>query len=179
MPASVFEEKLAGKKPKGKVEPHHPLRYQKRSLALLAVYLPFLIVPWILTCVLAVRPLGLLSYWNQAGQYSPGLYREMRFWARFVGVTDAIASVLTVPITSALLAHGAVAYCQRTNIKRSLNLRQTFTLADRGWADLSILWHALRPEADGSPNAKGMTSLYLWMAAAMILLSIQILVLFW
>jgi hypothetical protein len=31
-----------------------PLRYQKRSLLLLAVYLPFLIIPWILTCILAV-----------------------------------------------------------------------------------------------------------------------------
>ncbi len=133
--------------------------------------LPFLIVPWILTCILAVRPLGLLSYYNQAGQYSPSAYHAMRFWMGFVDVTSSIASLLTVPVTSALLAHGAVAYCQRTSLNRELNLGQTFVLADRGWADLTILWHVSKPKWIGSSNRRSMGSAYLWMAAILLVIS--------
>ena len=75
-----------------------PLRYPRRSLALLVGYLPILIVPWILTCILAVRPLGLPSYYDQVGLYTPAQYEKTRFWVRFVDVVSAIASILTVPL---------------------------------------------------------------------------------
>ena len=89
------------------------LRYRKTSIWLAACYLPFLILPWILTCIMVLRPPSLPSYYNQKGEYGDSIYLVMLFWMGFVRVLNAIANVLVVPITSALLAHGAVVYSQR------------------------------------------------------------------
>ncbi|KAF8185543.1 hypothetical protein K438DRAFT_1973841 [Mycena galopus ATCC 62051] len=47
------------------------LAYHKTSVWLLAVYLPTLIVPWVLICVLDVRPLNAPSYNDQSGSRPP------------------------------------------------------------------------------------------------------------
>lgn len=141
-----------------------PLRYRKRSLILLLCYLPFLIVPWVLTCIMAIRPPSLPSYYNQKGEYGANLYLVMLFWMGFIRVLNSIASLLTVPVVSALLAQGAVVFSQRRKVKQALNLRQTFTLADRGWNDIPTLWAARH-------SSTGMGSKYLWLAAALLLLS--------
>ncbi len=68
-----------------------PLRYQKRSLLLLAIYVPFLIVPWCLTCILAVQPLGLPSYYSHI-YYSPGspIHRPVKTLAATVTISGLI-----------------------------------------------------------------------------------------
>lgn len=142
---------------------HRPLRYRKRSLVLLACYLPFLIIPWVFTCVMAIRPLGLPSYYNQKGEYGPDMYLVIQFWMGCIRVLNSIASILTIPIVSALLAQGAVVYAQRKKVKQKLSLRQTLTLADRGWNDLPTLWKAFQ--------GIGTSSIYLWLAAGLLLLS--------
>ena len=138
------------------------LRYRKGSLYLLGCYIVILLVPWVLTCILAVRPLNKPSYYNQKGEYGPDVLNAIRFWNGFVRVLNAIASLITVPVISALLAHGAVVYSQRRKIDQTLNLRQTFTLADRGWADVPSLWKALWKNGAGSR--------YLWLGAALLTL---------
>lgn len=140
------------------------LRYRKRSLCLLVCYLPFLILPWVLTCILAIRPPSLPSYYNQMGEYGANLYLVILFWMGLIRVFNAIASLMTVPVLSALLAQGAVVYTQRRKLKQTLNLRQTFALADRGWADIPILWGAWR--------SAGTSSKYLWLAAGLLSLSL-------
>ncbi|TAQ87222.1 hypothetical protein B7494_g4454 [Chlorociboria aeruginascens] len=141
-----------------------PLRYRKRSLWLLGCYLPFLIVPWVLTCIMAIRPLSLPSYYNQRGDYGSNLYLVMLFWLGFVRVLNSIASLITVPVVSALLAQGAVVFSQRRKKKQALSLRQTFALADRGWNDIPTLWSA-------ATGGDGKSSKYLWLAAGLLLLS--------
>ena len=42
-------------------DPKPMLRYRKRSAWLLAIYVPLLVLPWALTCLMAVRPLNLPS----------------------------------------------------------------------------------------------------------------------
>lgn len=141
------------------------LRYRRTSLWLLACYVPFLTLPWILTCIMANRPPSLPSYYNQKGEYCYKTYLVMLFWLAFVRIFNSIASVLVVPITSALLAHGAVVYTQRRKSEQRLNLRQTFALSDHGWSDIPILWSAYRE--------KGTASKYLKLAACLLLLSKQ------
>jgi len=155
-------EKLAPPRTSMK-KPPSPLQYRKRSLVLLACYLPFLIIPWVLTCVMAIRPPGLPSYYNQKGEYGMKLYSVMIFWMGFIRVLNSIASVSTIPVVSALLAQGTVVYAQRRKVKQALSLRQTLTLADRGWIDIPTLWKARQ--------SIGTSSKYLWLAAGLLFLS--------
>ncbi|KAK3719604.1 hypothetical protein LTR37_004141 [Vermiconidia calcicola] len=111
------------------------------------------------------RPPNLSSYYDQTGRYGANLWSIMLFWTAFVRVLNAIASLATVPVISALLAQGAVVYCQRRNIKQRLNLRQTFALADRGWTDIAILWDAL-------PWSHSSGSMFLWLAAGLLFVGI-------
>jgi hypothetical protein len=141
------------------------LRYRRTSLCLLACYLPFLVLPWILTNIMAHRPPSLPSYFNQKGQYCQWKWLAILFWVAFVRILNSIASILTVPTTSALLAHGAVVYMQRRKRKpkQKLNLRQTFALSDYAWTDIPMLWKAYRGDGTGSK--------YLALAACLLTIS--------
>lgn len=48
-----------------------------------------------------------------------------------------MAAVLTIPLTSAVCSKAAVIYVQRRG-QRMLSLRQTMTLADKGWTEPEI-----------------------------------------
>ena len=140
------------------------LRYRRTSVWLLACYLPFLILPWILTNIMAYRPPSLPSYNIQKPKHCFTRYLVVVFWFAFVRILNSIASVLVVPVTSALLAHGAVVFTQRRKAhQQKLNLRQTFALSDRGWNDIPILWSAYK--------GKGTLSRYLKAGACLSLLS--------
>ena len=88
----------------------------------------------------------------------------MQRWNTATDILHNIASVLAVPIVSALLAYGAVIYTQRRKASQDLNIRQMFALADRGWTDTLTLWFSLR-----KPDRK-QSSPYLWYGAFLILL---------
>lgn len=143
------------------------LRYRKRALWIVGFYLPLLIVPWALTCVMMHRPVMLPSYISQKGAYSMRQIRQHEDWVTAVDVLNRIAAVLGVPVISAVLAQGAVVYAQRRKEKQSLSIRQLFPLADRGWADPAILWDAVWHNT----NLPGSSSLYLWLGALLILVS--------
>lgn len=51
----------------------------------------------------------------------------------------AIASVLTIPVTTTVCTRGAVIFTQKGHTSLDLTLRRTLTLADRGWTDILIL----------------------------------------
>ena len=140
-----------------------PLRYRRLPVCLLICYLPFLIIPWVLTCVIAVRPLNFPTYYDQMGRLGSIQVLAILWWYGFIRVLNSIASLITVPIISALLAQGAVVYCQRRRVKQTLNLRQTFALADKGWNDITTLWAALK--------GSGKSSKYLWLATGLLFLS--------
>ena len=142
-----------------------PLRYRRRSSYLLAIYFPLLIVPWILTCVLDIRPITKSSYIDQIGRYSPEDMYDVKHWLTAVRVMNSIASLTTVPIVSALLVQAAVVYTQRHRPGQTLNVRQAFALADKGWSDISILWESI------TKDGRGLSSRFLWLAAGMIFIS--------
>jgi hypothetical protein len=107
------------------------LRCRQKSIWLLALYLPLLVIPWIATCILMSRPIGLPSYIDQQGRYSPNDVRNMGRWLKSVDVLGKISGVLAVPVNSALIAQAAVRYTQRQKAIQSLRVEQLFTLADR------------------------------------------------
>lgn len=146
-----------------------PLQYHTRALWLLALYIPLVLVPWILTCILAKRPINAKSYVNHTG-FTLREVSTMRNWRVVVNVLDSIAGLITVPVLSALLAQAAVVYSQRRQPKQFLSLRDVFDLADRGWTDLLILWRSLRKQPKKGDTTVRPHRLFLLLAATLILL---------
>lgn len=140
------------------------LEYRKKSVVLVALYVPILVLPWILTCVLAVRPLGAVSYLNQRQGLTLKQLDQIELVNDVSRVLNAIAAVATIPLVSALLAQAAVVYTQRHKQHQRLNLVQVFALADKGWSDLRVLWRALHGR--GGPNSR-----FLWLGVLLISIS--------
>lgn len=137
------------------------LRYRKRAIYLLIFYLPLLIIPWALTCILSVRPLNGKSYISQSG-LSPQVLTSIAQCTVAIAILNSTAGVVTVPITSALLAQAAVVYCQRPNRNQKLNVKQLLALADLGWSDITILWTSW---------TTWRSSYFLWFSAFLIFIS--------
>ena len=112
-----------------------PLRKYRVWCWLFILYIPLIVVPWVLTVILNYKPLQLASYTDpnphpqSSFDYDDGALVAIR-------VLNSVAALLTVPITSFILACGAVLYAQRRRRTQHLSLQQTFALADRGWGDL-------------------------------------------
>ncbi|KAF2140108.1 uncharacterized protein K452DRAFT_299507 [Aplosporella prunicola CBS 121167] len=170
---SIFSEHLheddevydpKNKEPKD--EPSRPLRYNWRPFFLLLFYIPVLVIPWVLTCILAYHPLNASSYYIQAGGLSPDQVSSVSSTIIAIRVLNSVASVATIPVIGAVLAQAAVVYTQKRKSDQSLTLRQTLALADRGWGDIGVLWDALR----GDRGRAGAASLFLWFAALLIVI---------
>ncbi|KAJ5322590.1 hypothetical protein N7452_010879 [Penicillium brevicompactum] len=66
-------------------------------------------------------------------------------WYRAARVLWGIVSVMTLPLASAVCSFVAVGYVQTQNYhKRMPNLRQTLTLADRGWTSPRVVFSMFR-----------------------------------
>ena len=81
------------------------------------------------------RPIALPSYISQKGAYSMTQLRRHEDWMTAANVLSRIATVLAVPVVSAILAQGAVVFAQRRKVKQNLTIRQLLPLADSGWVD--------------------------------------------
>lgn len=121
-----------------------PFRYRKRTLGLLLIYIPLLIIPWVLTCILSVRPVTEPTYINQQGRYSPTTVRKFQIAVTVARVMTSIAAVLTVPVISAVLAHATVIYTQRRKSTQALHADQMFALADRAWQNAAKMANVIR-----------------------------------
>ena len=71
---------------------------------------PLLVIPWVLTYVLAVRPLNAPSYIRQGSGLSPNEIINIGSWLAAVEVLNSIRGVVTMPIVSTLLAQAADVY---------------------------------------------------------------------
>ncbi len=137
------------------------LRYRWRAVYLLLFYVPLLVIPWILTCVLMVRPLNVQSYTNQASGLLLKELRAIESWVVAVQVLNSVATMVTIPIMSTLLAQAAVVYSQRRKAGQKLSISQTFALADREWSDIIFL------VSSGKGYA---SSAFLWFAAFLMMI---------
>jgi hypothetical protein len=71
-----------------------PLRYRTRVLWLLGFYILLILIPWVLTCVLAHRPINSGSYIRQQGFFDHDV-SSMRKWKTAVDVLNSIAGLIT------------------------------------------------------------------------------------
>lgn len=130
-----------------------PLRYPKSPIYLLVFYLPLLLLPWIISCILSKRPIGAPSYLDQQGSLDHKTVELIPKWTEAMRILNSIATLITIPTISALLARAAVVYCQRRSENQKLSLRQMFSLADRGWMNVRIPFYSSgsQDEGTGSP----------------------------
>lgn len=105
---------------------------------------------WIVTCTLTYCPITANHYgawiwkhqnngWRIAHtEVIHDLYRRNERWYRAARVIQSIASVLTIPLTSAVCSNAVVVYLQHCNGERTPNftLCQMIVLADKGWTNV-------------------------------------------
>ena len=114
------------------------LRRKTKYLFYLFFYIPLLVIPWALLCVLTYRPLQLPSYVNQKGIYHPADFEGNENWQVAIRFANTVTAIITLPLVSAILSQASVIYTQRRKISQKMSLLQTFALADKGWSDVTV-----------------------------------------
>lgn len=140
-------------------EPNAFLPRPSYILWIVALYSCLATTAWVFICVLVYRPLTAPSYssdyldktdGNQWLSYQHGniasLYNINERFFRAARVLQSISSGLAIPITSATCSRAAVAFVQRNSRRTRLTMRQTVTLADKGWTSLEIWFRLMKPE---------------------------------
>ncbi|KAK7430501.1 hypothetical protein QQZ08_003020 [Neonectria magnoliae] len=141
------------------------VRHRKRAAFLLIFYLPILLLPWIFTAVMMLRPINFsLPTSTRTAPSRHDIWARWRNGKKLPESLGMIAATLGLPIVSALLAYGAVVYTQRRKAGQDLNALQMFTLADRTWMDFPGLWKAVRSPARTS-------TVFLYLAAGLIFIT--------
>ncbi|KAI6842404.1 hypothetical protein KC332_g6172 [Hortaea werneckii] len=118
------------------------------TILIALVYSSLALFAWIILCIQSFRPITTKSYGlHVLGRYvdydftgtdgidervSPYVRNEQYF--QRARVVQALISVLTIPLTSALCSKAAVAFFQRKS-SMGLSMRKLTTMADRGWTD--------------------------------------------
>jgi hypothetical protein len=119
-----------------------PLQHRKRAIWMLGLYVALVVVPWILTCFLAKRPIGASSYILQKG-FTDSQVRGFRNWKTAIDVLNSIAGLVTIPFLSLVLAQAAVVFSQRQREDQLLGLDDLFALSDRGWTNFRVVWGSI------------------------------------
>jgi hypothetical protein len=118
-------------------------KQRTRVWYILAFYLPLSIVPWTVICVTKYHPVNAPNYIDPTGQLTPRDFQINENIQAAMNVMNTIAAVLTIPVTSLLLAEAAVVWLQRGDVEKGpVSLDQFFDLADRGWTDVAIVWQS-------------------------------------
>jgi hypothetical protein len=111
------------------------LQRRPRALLLIAFYIPLLVIPWTLTCIMIHRPLRLPQYIKYRCRFAEADFDQNEQAQTWVDVLNSIRAIVTIPLVGAVLAQTVVVYTQRKRKSQKLQLYETFTLADRSWSD--------------------------------------------
>lgn len=118
-----------------------PPRRRTRVWWILAFYIPLLVLPWTCTCIMNYRPLIASFYVDKTGWNTPRTFDINERFQLAINVMNAIAAVLTLPVTSVMLAEASIVWMQREDGHRlRLSLAQFFDVADRAWMDIRTVW---------------------------------------
>jgi hypothetical protein len=131
--------------------PDSKLKYHYAAIWLIAVYLPLIIVPWVMTVKLFYRPIPkhTNTYYYAKG-FVLGEYKQMQSWVKAIKILNSIASLLAVPVASFVIALSAVVFSQQKALTRQLSVRDVFSLSDRAWAGITVLFKLMRAKGHGS-----------------------------
>ena len=106
-------------------------------LLMVSIYASLALTAWILICILASRPLTTKRYGYdfQGSSFADRQYLKSKEIYRAARTVQAVVTVLTIPLTSAVCSAAAVVFVQSKIKKRHLTMRQMMALADKGWTD--------------------------------------------
>ncbi|KAI7214520.1 hypothetical protein KC333_g5974 [Hortaea werneckii] len=122
------------------------------TILIAIVYTSLALFAWIILCIQSTRPITTKSYslnvlkekvnydFTSVGGIYPKVspyVRNEEYFQR-ARIIQALTSVLTIPLTSALCSKAAVAFFQR-KASVGLSMRKLTTMADRGWTDLETI----------------------------------------
>ncbi|KAI1124911.1 hypothetical protein F5Y10DRAFT_248313 [Nemania abortiva] len=131
-----------------KTKKQSSLRLRKTPIWLLILYLPTLIVPWVLLVAASRRVLP--------------TYASSTMAVLAARVLNSINGVLVVPVILILLAHAAVVYAIRNQHGQEPTEQQLFALADEGgWSRVRLIYTERTQRKGGR---------FLWLAALLIFL---------
>lgn len=130
-------------------------KYHKLAIFLLILYIPLVIIPWALTCVLAKRPLSASSYYNQHGLSGSDIDRIEK-WVVGVNVLISIGSLITIPVLSTLIAQAAVVYSHQHHKDSKYRFQYLVEFANRGWTDAFTLSKSLKWPGGMSNGARNL-----------------------
>jgi hypothetical protein len=112
------------------------VKFHKGSwpLFVVAFYSALTLVSWVLLCVTNKRPIhGEKTYYDSKSKkmaehmsYNENLIKAAR-------ILQSIATLIAIPVTSAICSVACVAYMQAGSLRKTLTLKQTMILADQGW----------------------------------------------
>lgn len=120
------------------VDPPNLVRYHWSTAILLVLYFPLLIIPWVIVCVLDVKPLAWYgTSYQDSGVYTSNDIAWVPRWVRASNVLACLSSALAFPVVTAVLAHASVAFVQHVRPRRKLNARELLALADGCWMRIS------------------------------------------
>lgn len=118
-------------------DPPTLVRYHWSTIILLVLYLPLLIIPWVIVCVLDVKPLVLYGKsYQSTGWYTPTDIAWVPRWVRASNILACFSAALAFPLVTAVMAHASVAFVQNTKrpgSQSAVNARQLLSLADGCW----------------------------------------------
>lgn len=149
------------------------IRYRKSAAFVLIFYVFFLVLTWVLTCITSYRPLSASSYSNKYGLRRADI-AKIRNWQIALDVPNSVATLITIPVLSALLAQAAIIFSQRRHANQFLSFHDLCRLADRKWTSAFALWDSVRPYSKKSSTIRNRrhTVPFLLAAVALILLGI-------
>jgi hypothetical protein len=100
------------------------------------IYSSLALTAWILICLLTFKPLTTKRYgFDYREQVNQTKFVKSEVIYRVARTVQAVVGVLTIPLTSAVCSAAAVVFAQTNRWERKLTMRQTITLADKGWTD--------------------------------------------
>lgn len=119
------------------------LEYDSKPVLAFIFYATIALYAWIVFCITSRGPIGSKKSYFELDQYYEekviSLLSNTRNHIRAAEILQSIATLLTIPITSAICAVAAVAFMQAGGLRTQLTLRQTAALADQGWLSPRIL----------------------------------------
>ena len=70
---------------------------------MIILYIPLVVIPWIVTVILSYRPISKNTYYYPEG-FDLDEYKRMQSWVTAISVLNSIASLLAVPVVSFVIA---------------------------------------------------------------------------
>lgn len=105
-----------------------PLRYARRPIYILVIYLVLLIAPWLCVCVINRKTTS--DPWGIIMRQDLDSYHR---WIAAASFFSTVAAVIALPCVAALLAYGAVVFSQRRSKQQTLTVRQLLAISDLKW----------------------------------------------